>query len=295
MRHQTNSSMTTFSKIISSAWILILGIIFAIGAVILFVNSGIGRSYIVRSNANHAFKTLTVKQADRNRHLATSYDASKTRPVSAKQLFKAAKYPAQAIGRMSAPSVNIHNPIFKGFGLENQNLSSGVCTVLPDRTMGGLNNYVLAGHYMGQYGPAVLDNLHLMHRGDHVYLTDMHQIYAYSVNTIQPAVDPHDVQVEDNQPGQRTVTLITCSDFNIAKYGFGKHRTIVQGSLTHIYPANQRNLEKYELTNPTKSQHARTNTKGSFFKNLTLNQIVAGFAILWLLLMAYCLNKVWHE
>lgn len=298
---------TTKNKLLQSIWVLFLGIVFAVGAGTVFVNSGIGHSYIVRHNAENSSKNLTAKQAQQNAKRKTSYDASKTKPVSASELYRASHYPALAIGRMSIPAVNIHNPVFKGFGDHNQNLSYGVCTVLPDRTLGGINNYVLAGHYMGNYGPAILDNLHLVKAGDMVYVTDMQNIYAYRLATLNLAVDPHQVSVEDNMPNQRTITLITCSDFNTAKYGYGKHRTIAQGEETAIYPATKANLRKYELAEQNVSGHKHGSTvkaakktivqkprvKNSFLQNLTLAQIIVGFAIVWTVVMIIILVRIW--
>jgi len=68
---------------------------------------------------------------------------------------------------------------------KTKTLEYGVVTCLPDRTMGGKNNYVLAGHYMGSYGPAVLDNLHLAKIGDLIYVTDLHHIYAYETKVFR--------------------------------------------------------------------------------------------------------------
>ena len=283
------------ARVTSSIVIILLGIVFAISAGFAFVNTELGRSYIVRNNATSVSRNLTAKQADKNNQEKASYDATKTRSITPKTLWAARKSPAKPIGRMSIPAVNIHNPVFKGFGLSNQNLSYGVATVLPDREMGLVNNYVLAGHYMGQYGPAILDNLHKTKKGDWVYVTNMHRIYAYRINHYQPAVDPHDVQVEDNQPGKRMITLITCSDFNIARYGYGKHRTIVQGELKAVYPATKENLARYELTDDVIPKHVRPAAKGSFLQNLTLHQIEAAFAIVWVLVIAAALNKVWRH
>ncbi|MEO5289297.1 class A sortase [Limosilactobacillus allomucosae] len=280
---------------------LLMGIIFAIGAVMVFVNSGIGHSYIVRSNAEKASRNLTAKQAKKNAKKSTSYDVAKTKPVTAKTLFDASHYPALPIGRMSIPAVNIHNPVFKGFGTQGQNLSYGVCTVLPDRTLGSENNYVLAGHYMGNYGPAILDNLHLAKTGDVVYVTDMTQIYAYRIEELTLALDPHQVSVEDNIPGQSNITLITCSDFDVVKYGYGKHRTVAQGTLFAKYPATKANLIKYELANRNVSnnqpqpQHKTTvsRIKNSPLQRCTLSQIIKIFAIIWVVSMIMLITIIW--
>ena len=288
-------------KLRQSLICLALGIVFIGGATLTFVNSEIGHSYIVRNNAEKVSKTLTAEQVKKNEKVKTSYDAAKTKPVSAKNLYNDSKYPAYPIGRMSIPAVNIHNPIFKGFGDHMQNLSYGVSTAVADREMGEVNNYVLAGHYMSGYGPAILDNLHLTKTGDMVYVTNMKTIYAYSIEDIELALDPHQVSVEDNVPGERTITLITCSDFNTAKYGYGGHRTVVSGTLTAAYKATKSNLIKYELADrnvsnnqaQSKNKSVKSRVKTTALQKLTLKQLIIIFATLWLLAMGILFTIIW--
>lgn len=282
-------------KIIRTIWITACMLLFAIAAGFLFINTQIGRSYIVRNNATRVSKALTAAEAQKNQKTSTSYDASKTRSVSAEQLLRASKYEAYPIGRMSIPVVNTHNPVFNGFGTQNQNLSFGVCTVIPDRKLGGDNNYVLAGHYMGNYGPAVLDNIHLLHNGDHIYVTDLQKIYDYKVTKLYLALKPTQVSVENNVGKQRMITLITCSDFNQAKYGFGKHRTVVQGRLQRTYPATENNLIRYELSSEIVKKTTQRRTSTTKLNNITFSEICAAFAIVWVLIWAWLLIRVWKR
>lgn len=282
-------------KIIKTIWISVCMLLSAIAAGFLFINTQIGRSYIVRNNATRIAKTLTATEAQKNQKASTSYDASKTRFVSAEQLLRASKYEAYPIGRMSIPVVNTHNPVFNGFGTQNQNLSFGVCTVIPNRKLGGDNNYVLAGHYMGNYGPAVLDNIHLLHNGDHIYVTNLQKIYDYKVAKLYLALKPTQVSVENNIGNQSMITLITCSDFNQTKYGLGKHRTVVQGRLQRVYPATENNLIRYELSSEIvkKTIHRRSGT--TKLNNINFSEICAAFAIVWVLIWAWLLIRVWKR
>lgn len=270
-------------------------VLFALLAGFFFVNTKVGRSYIVRNNAIRASQQLTAKKAKQNQQADTSFDPTKTHSIGVKQVLQAGNYSAKPIGRMSIPAVNTYNPLFKGFGTQGQNLSYGVCTVLPERALGKDNNYVLAGHYMGGYGPAVLDNIHEAHSGDHIYVTDMEHIYDYRVNKKYLALEPTQVSVEDNTPHTKLITLITCSDFNQAKYGFGKHRTVVQGVYQRTMPATQANLVKYGVSSeiiPTKQKQHYQNHRLS---NLTLPQITASFAIIWVLVTAALVIKAWRK
>lgn len=293
---------TTGQKIKDSLFILILGIITAVGFVIIFVNTELGHSYIVQENAQEADQNLTVQKADENRKAKTNYDATKTKSISAKELWRARKYPASPIGRMSIPKVDIHNPVFAGFGAYNQNLSYGVVTVLPDRKMGGKNNYNLAGHYMGGYGSAVLDNLHYIQPGDKIYVTDMHTIYEYTDKNIAYDIKPTQVEVEQNHGNTKMITLITCSDFNPKQYGYGQHRTIAQGVLTNQYDATKENLEKFELTNKsvkTPSTKARTTVKPTttqkVYNSFNLKKIETIAIALWSIVMLALIANVWRK
>lgn len=315
MRRSRNQSANDIrSKLFSTIKALFCGILLYAGCAMLFLGSGIGHSYVVRQNAQYASKTLTIKKADKNKKVKTSYDATKTKSIDAQELWRAKQYPASPIGRMSIPVVNIHNPLFAGYGNHNQNLSYGVVTAVGGRTMGGVNNYVLAGHYMGNYGPAILDNLHLMKAGDIIYVTDMHRIYAYQAKTMSYSIKPNQVEVENNEKGKSTITLITCSDFDISKYGYGQHRTVVQGTLIGSVQATKSNLEKTELTDkdnqastiasPVKKTKTinpitkkvitvRTPAKTKVYQNVSFNQIAATFTIIWSIVMVIILIKVW--
>lgn len=316
-QNQRNSSFsTTKSKVLRTLkWLFIFGMLY-LGCALLFVGSGIGHSYMVRQNAQYASKTLTVKKADANKKKKTSYDASKTKSISATEIWRSRQYPVNPIGRMSIPVVDIHNPLFEGYGSHNQNLSSGVVTVVPGRQLGAQNtNVVYAGHYMGNYGPAILDNLHYVKNGDTIYVTDMHKIYAYSVYYKSYAVKPKQIEVENNIKGQSIITLITCSDFNVSKYGYGQHRTVVQGKLIGSVPASKSNLEQTELTDkdnqasvtPAKKEkptvnpvtkkvvYVRKEAKPKVYQNVSFNQIACVFTVVWAILLFIILGHVWFR
>lgn len=302
------------NKVWTTIWTLFLGTLFYLGVVLIFFGSGLGSSFLIQQNANQASTALTANKADQNKKRKTSYDASKTKSVSSTSILQSKQKNAYAIGRISIPAVNIHNPLFNGYGDQNQNLEYGVVTCLADRTMGGANNYVLAGHYMGQHGPAILDNLHLVKKGDLIYVTDLHNIYAYEAKSISFAIKPTQVEVENNVDDKHMITLITCSDFNISKYGYGQHRTVVQGDLVSKIKATKRNLISTELANkkyltknkkkiilPTKNGRkipqntlVRSSAKPKFYQQMNfINAVIIGFNIIFLLFILWQLANIW--
>ena len=302
-------------QIWSTTRVLLIGALFYLGVTLIFFGSGFGNSYVVQQNAQKANTTLTQKKADRNKKRKTNYDASKTKSVSAAEVLRAKQIKAYAIGRIAIPSVNIHNPLFAGYGDQNQNLEYGVVTCLPDRVMGGANNYVLAGHYMGSYGPAVLDNLHLSRPGDLIYITDLHHIYTYKIKTISFAIKPTQVEVENNMQDKSMITLITCSDFNTSKYGYGQHRTVVQGDLIAKNKATKHNLIATELTAKPKqskkrgqesltakkdqkkirkSEQVRPAARPKFYQNMTfIKTVIIVFNVIFVLAIGWRLVRIW--
>lgn len=291
-------------KIINTLYVLIGTVMVVVGLTLLFFNSKLGRAYVVKDNGERVSQHLTAKQADKNKKLKTTYDATKTTSIDSKSLWNSRQYPASPIGRMSIPSVNIHNPVFEGYGSALQNLSYGVCTVVPNRELGvKSNNYVLAGHYMSGYGPAVLDNLHFTKPGDKIYITDMHKIYEYTEGRMAYDITPKQVEVENNIPGKSTVTLITCSDFNPSRYGVGQHRTVAVGQLSNVYSASKENLENFELTDKVSTKivkkHVREEVQAAqpktakIYNQLSLNQIIT-YAV-WIIgaIVLICLIKIW--
>lgn len=301
-------------KIWATISAIFFGALFYLGVTLIFFGSGFGSSYLVQQNADQATSHLTAKRADENKKRKTTYDASKTKSISTSRVLRSRQIKAYAIGRISIPAVNIHNPLFAGYGDRNQNLEYGVVTCLPNRVMGGKNNYVLAGHYMGSYGPAVLDNLHLAKIGDMIYVTDLHHIYAYETKSISFAVKPTQVEVENNIQDKSMITLITCSDFNTSKYGYGQHRTVVQGDLVSKVKATKKNLQAMELTDKTsstkkhnvslpaknghktvkKAEQVRSEAKPRFFQDMNIIKVVIiGFNLIFLLIIVWRLVTIW--
>ncbi|BDR61140.1 class A sortase [Lactobacillus xylocopicola] len=297
------------NKLRATTRVLLWATLFYLGVTLIFLGSSFGTSYLLQQNTEQASSGLTVNQVDANKRRKTSYDTSKTASISTSKILQAKRQKAYAIGRLAIPAVNIHNPLFAGYGDQNQNLAYGVVTCLPDRVMGGANNYVLAGHYMGAYGPAVLDNLHLAKRGDRIYVTDLHHIYAYQINRISFAIKPNQVEVENNVKEKSMITLITCSDFNTSKYGYGEHRTVVQGDLISQLKATKKKLQALELTAhpqttskqpqvtlPTKKAgRVRSAARPQFFQNTNLiSKLIMGFTVIFLLLLCWRIVRIWR-
>ncbi|KRL98203.1 class A sortase [Levilactobacillus hammesii] len=130
-----------------------------------------------------------------------------------------------AVGQLRVPAVGLDLPI--GVGVSNAVLVRGAGTLKADQRM-GQGNYALAGHYMTAQR-LLFSPLKGVRQGNSVYLTDKRQVYCYRVTRVR-VVDRHRVDVIDEVPGKRLVTLVTCAS---AKRGEPK-RLVVQGELQSV-------------------------------------------------------------
>jgi len=130
-----------------------------------------------------------------------------------------------AVGQLRVPAVGLDLPI--GVGVSNAVLIRGAGTLKADQRM-GQGNYALAGHYMTAQR-LLFSPLKGVRQGNSVYLTDKRQVYRYRVTRVR-VVDRHRVDVIDEVPGKRLVTLVTCAS---AKRGEPK-RLVVQGELQSV-------------------------------------------------------------
>ncbi|WP_143462335.1 class A sortase [Levilactobacillus enshiensis] len=130
-----------------------------------------------------------------------------------------------AVGQLRVPAVGLDLPI--GIGVSNAVLVRGAGTLKADQRM-GQGNYALAGHYMTTKR-LLFSPLKGVRQGDSIYLSDQRRVYRYQVTQIQ-VVDRHKVDVIDDVPGKKLVTLITC---NSAKRGESQ-RLVVRGELKSV-------------------------------------------------------------
>ena len=116
----------------------------------------------------------------------------------------------------------------------------GAGTMKQNETMGEEGNYCLAGHHMEDnnilFGP--LANIGV---GAKVYLTDGKNVYTYKV-ILKKIVNEDQVQWLNDVPGQKLLTLVTCSSGTPGV----KTRIIVRGELQQVQPANKSTLKVFD-------------------------------------------------
>ncbi|MFD1420466.1 class A sortase [Lactiplantibacillus songbeiensis] len=162
------------------------------------------KSWLVSSYA----PTVTAKSVKKNQTKKGNFDFSKVKSLDFQTVAKARmnKSSIHVIGSIAIPSIDLYLPI--GNGVSNETLALAAGTLKADQTMGS-GNYALAGHHMIKHGALFSPLYYKSKVGQMIYLSDMSHIYEYKT-TQRSFIAATDVQVIDDVPGKKLVTLITC-------------------------------------------------------------------------------------
>ncbi|WP_353989431.1 class A sortase [Pediococcus argentinicus] len=151
---------------------------------------------------------VTQETVIKNKKKKASYDFSAVKSLdwSTVARTRAKSSDIQVIGEIAYPDVKMHLPVANGVANETLALAAG--TLKPDQEM-GQRNFAIAGHHMVS-NQALFSPLYWKARvGQKVYLTDLSKVYEYQVN-VRKFIDATDVQVIDDIPHERILTMITC-------------------------------------------------------------------------------------
>lgn len=175
---------------------------------------------------------VSKKELKKNNQKKVDFTFEKVEAISTESVIKSqmASQKLPVIGGIAIPDLEINLPIFKGLG--NDELTYGAGTMKEDQKMGEINNYSLAGHHVfGLIGSSkmLFSPLENAKKGMAIYLTDKETVFHYEVIEVKE-VSPERVEVIDDVPGQRLVTLITCTDFE------ANGRTVVVGRYSESIP-----------------------------------------------------------
>ncbi|MCY9806036.1 class A sortase [Lentilactobacillus senioris] len=186
---------------------------------------------VERKNRNHSDDFNYAKTGQLNPLTVANYQTqdvikgfNPTKDTSGYKGGNSNYYPA---GRLMIPAVGLYLPI--GIGVSNAVLVRGAGTLKPDQKMGE-GNYALAGHYMTNTH-ILFSPIKRVQKGNRIIITDMKKVYTYRAISNQ-IVDKDDVEVLDDQPGRKLITLITCASWRWNE----PDRIVVQGKLQSIHP-----------------------------------------------------------
>lgn len=210
---------------------IILAIILAIIGIVLIFADPI-RNFVLQwqvNNQTQAMLNISAEELEKNKNLDAEYDFDVIDDVSIQSVMDAAtnRSKVPAIGMVSVPSVGINLTIAKG--VSNLNMLVGAGTLTAEQKMGE-GNYSLASHHLdSSFGENLLFTpLQNSKIGEKIYLTDMINIYEYTIYSNE-LVQPTRIDVIDEIPGKKIVTLITCGQRGTMRY-------VIQGELSNVTP-----------------------------------------------------------
>jgi len=221
----------------ASLWMLLLFLIGG-GMVLLALTQSLSVTQL-GDEARDGMTPASVQRAEKKAKGKTApFDYSQTTQLNpltvADHRLRAATGTSQygAVGQIRVPAVGLELPI--GIGVSNSVLVRGAGTLKPDQKM-GQGNYALAGHYMTAQR-LLFSPLKGVRKGDRICLPAKRKLYTYRTTSVR-IVDRHQVEVLNDVPGKKLVTLVTCAS---AKRGEPK-RLVVQGDLQAVKraPASQ--------------------------------------------------------
>ncbi|WMB30180.1 class A sortase [Streptococcus didelphis] len=205
---------------------LLVVILFLIGLGLLF-NKPIRNTVIAWNSNKYQVTKISKETIEKNKEAKGTFDFASVQSVSTDSVINAqmASQQLPVIGGIAIPDIGINLPIFKGLG--NVELMYGAGTMKENQVMGGDNNYALASHHIfGLAGSSkmLFSPLEKAQKGMPIYLTDKEKIFRYDVTSVE-SVLPERVDVINDTPGQKEITLVTCTDLEATE------RIIVKGVL----------------------------------------------------------------
>lgn len=208
---------------------LLIVLLILLGLALIF-NNKIKNFIIEKQSDKYTISHVSRENIVENANKEASFDFEAVESVSAEKVLQAQMKQTElpVIAGVAIPSVAINLPIFKGLG--NEGLWYGAGTFRPDQVMGE-GNYALASHRLEE-SDLLFSHLDQVAIGDVVYLTDLEHVYTYQV-TVSTRIDPTQVEVVEDVPEKKMVTLITCGEASAVT------RWMVQGELAQVTAMDQ--------------------------------------------------------
>lgn len=211
----------------------VLMIILTIVGLALVFNEQI-KSFIVNHMQENA-----LEQPIKKHPKSGDFNASNVKAISPEDILKASmKKNTGSIGKIAIPKVELKLPVF--YGMAQNNMVRGACTMRPNEEMGMQGNYTLAGHHMMDnkilFGP-----LQNVQNNDLIYLTDGKKVYTYQVQQ-KVIVSEYQTHWINNIPDKHLMTLITCASGHEGE----TRRIVIRGTLTSVQDLNKENAKVFD-------------------------------------------------
>lgn len=236
-------------KLQHSLQTIVLSLMILVGLALIF-NKSIRNTIMAWQTNHYQVSHVSKKIIEKNKKAKVSYDFDAVESISTESVLKAQATGVNlpVIGGIAIPDLGINLPIFKGLG--NTELTYGAGTMKEDQIMGGDNNYALASHHVfGLTGSSqmLFSPLEKAKTGMSIYLTDKEKVYTYTITSVEE-VAPEQVSVIEDTPGQKELTLVTCTDMEATA------RRIVKANFTSEIAFNQASDEVLKAFNTAYNQ-----------------------------------------
>lgn len=202
----------------------LLGVMLIIVALGLLAIEPMKNWKIEQGTTINAIGNFTRDQIAQNELADVTYNFQDIENINALDVLRDGENPLDlpTVGAIAIPRVNMNLPIYKG--VSNQGMYYGAGTLNPDQVMGE-GNYALASHH-SKYEGMLFQPLMDVEIGDVIYITDLENIYEYTIDYYQ-LVDPTRVDLIEPTYDRDIITLITC-DYDLVD------RVAVQATLSNI-------------------------------------------------------------
>lgn len=107
---------------------------------------------------------------------------------------------------LTIPSINLEAPVLPETTQESLDVA---LTQIKTNQVPGQDNFTIAGHNSAVYGRH-FNRLSEVGKGDVIYLIDGNNEFVYQVQS-KNIINPQEVEVLNDTPGKREITLITCT------------------------------------------------------------------------------------
>lgn len=209
-------------------WIVrIISCLLIIVGIILFFNDNFITMIVKNNTHQYRLTKVSSKQINQNKKTQKgNFDFNNSSTISVSQVMNAkfSQEDLAEIGYIIIPDLKLYLPIFYGTG--GNTMLYGAGTMKPNQIMGE-GNYALASHHVfgNQSAEELLFSpLEKAKNGMTIYITDKTMIYSYNITNVFQ-VTPEHVEVINDIPGKKEVTLVTCTDAQAT------NRIIVKGNL----------------------------------------------------------------
>ena len=221
MTRQQHKKKKSKGRIIKNILINLLLLIMLLIGLLLIFNNKVKDVIVEKTTEKYKVHQVTPEQIKKNeKQEDVSFDFKDVVSLDLETVVSSrfiGYQTAYTIGGIAMPEIGLNLPILKG--VDNYSLIVGAGTMKEDQKM-GKGNYALASHNMLErnllFGALVNAQI-----GQTIYLTDLENIYVYTV-TYKEYVEPTRTDLIEDHKNKTEVTLVTCD-------ATGANRLIVQG------------------------------------------------------------------